>query len=289
MEAQRQLVADASHELRTPLTSLRTNVELLARPNALPDDERERVLADVDRADRGAVARSSPTSSTWRETASRELAIEDVGSTSSSRTPSSARDGTRPTSRSRPTLEPSRSCAGRRSASTGRSRTSSTTPPSGARRAASRGGRRRGAVHGPRPWARHPRGRPAARLRPLLPRDGSPRHARLRARSRNRPPGGGVARRPCDGRAADGGGTIFRLAVHNGSLGAFQEPLSKRCFDADHGDRPRHLHEAHPDRCSRGRGRCSRRRSGRSEDVAASSTRRQSATPSTQPSRRSSA
>lgn len=32
---QRQLVADVSHELRTPLTSLRTNVELLARADAI--------------------------------------------------------------------------------------------------------------------------------------------------------------------------------------------------------------------------------------------------------------
>ena len=34
--SQRQLVADASHELRTPLTSLRTNIEVLARDEALP-------------------------------------------------------------------------------------------------------------------------------------------------------------------------------------------------------------------------------------------------------------
>ncbi|MEX2212293.1 MAG: ATP-binding protein [Gaiellaceae bacterium] len=47
LQAQRQLVADASHELRTPLTSLRTNVELLARPGALSDDEREQALSDV--------------------------------------------------------------------------------------------------------------------------------------------------------------------------------------------------------------------------------------------------
>ena len=45
--AQRQLVADASHELRTPLTSLRTNIEVLATENALPADERERLLSDV--------------------------------------------------------------------------------------------------------------------------------------------------------------------------------------------------------------------------------------------------
>jgi two-component system, OmpR family, sensor histidine kinase MprB len=44
---QRQLVADASHELRTPLTSLRTNIEVLARPAGLPDDERDRLLTDV--------------------------------------------------------------------------------------------------------------------------------------------------------------------------------------------------------------------------------------------------
>ncbi|MHB1614092.1 MAG: sensor histidine kinase [Actinomycetes bacterium] len=45
--AQRQLVADASHELRTPLTSLRMDIELLARGDRLPADERDQVLADV--------------------------------------------------------------------------------------------------------------------------------------------------------------------------------------------------------------------------------------------------
>ena len=48
--AQRQLVSDASHELRTPLTSLRTNIEVLARDDALPPGEREQLLRDVDRA-----------------------------------------------------------------------------------------------------------------------------------------------------------------------------------------------------------------------------------------------
>jgi two-component system, OmpR family, sensor histidine kinase MprB len=45
--AQRQLVSDASHELRTPLTSLRTNIEVLARDDAMPEAEREQLLRDV--------------------------------------------------------------------------------------------------------------------------------------------------------------------------------------------------------------------------------------------------
>jgi two-component system sensor histidine kinase MprB len=45
--SQRRFVADASHELRTPLTSLRTNIDVLARADALPPEEREKLLADV--------------------------------------------------------------------------------------------------------------------------------------------------------------------------------------------------------------------------------------------------
>jgi two-component system sensor histidine kinase MprB len=44
---QRQLVADASHELRTPLTTLRTNIEVLGRGHALSEQERDRILEDL--------------------------------------------------------------------------------------------------------------------------------------------------------------------------------------------------------------------------------------------------
>ena len=47
VEAQRQLVADASHELRTPLASLRTNVEVLQRGDALSDADRADLLSDL--------------------------------------------------------------------------------------------------------------------------------------------------------------------------------------------------------------------------------------------------
>ena len=46
-EQQQRLVTDASHELRTPLTSLRTNVELLQRADALPEGERGQIVDDA--------------------------------------------------------------------------------------------------------------------------------------------------------------------------------------------------------------------------------------------------
>jgi len=46
-EQQRRLVADAGHELRTPLTALRTNIEVLARTDALGADERQELLDEA--------------------------------------------------------------------------------------------------------------------------------------------------------------------------------------------------------------------------------------------------
>jgi two-component system sensor histidine kinase MprB len=44
---QQRLVHDAGHELRTPLTALRTNIELLAKADKLPADQRRDLLDDV--------------------------------------------------------------------------------------------------------------------------------------------------------------------------------------------------------------------------------------------------
>ena len=46
-QQQHRLVHDAGHELRTPLTALRTNIELLARAQDLPDDQKASLLDDV--------------------------------------------------------------------------------------------------------------------------------------------------------------------------------------------------------------------------------------------------
>ena len=47
-QQQRRLVHDAGHELRTPLTALRTNVELLAKVENLPENVRDQMIADID-------------------------------------------------------------------------------------------------------------------------------------------------------------------------------------------------------------------------------------------------
>ncbi len=46
-DQQNRLVRDAGHELRTPLTALRTNVELLAKAQDLPENERAAIYNDL--------------------------------------------------------------------------------------------------------------------------------------------------------------------------------------------------------------------------------------------------
>lgn len=46
-EQQHRLVYDAGHELRTPLTALRTNIELLARADDLPEEQRRGLFDDI--------------------------------------------------------------------------------------------------------------------------------------------------------------------------------------------------------------------------------------------------
>ncbi len=46
-DQQRRLVRDAGHELRTPLTALRTNIELLAKAERMPEGERTAMYRDL--------------------------------------------------------------------------------------------------------------------------------------------------------------------------------------------------------------------------------------------------
>ena len=179
--AQRQLVADASHELRTPLTSLRTNIEVLAQVDALPPEDRERLLRGRRRAARRAdraghrPGRPRPRRRAWHAWP------RTCGSTCSWRG-RRARRRHAPDRRfeTRPRALPGPRSA--RRASTARSATCSTTPRSGARPAArstwtSHGGELRVRDHGPG----HRRRRPAARVRPLLPLARRARACRARA------------------------------------------------------------------------------------------------------------
>ena len=193
--AQRQLVADASHELRTPLTSLRTNIEVLAEVDALPPEDRERLLARRGRAARRADrARHRPRRPRARGRA-RRRSPRTCGSTCWSteaveRARRHARD-----KRFATDLEPCLvvGVPGRldRAVSNLLDNAAKWSPPGGeieVARARRRGDRAR-------PRAGHRRGRPAVRVRPLLPRAGRARPAGVGARPRDRAPGRGVARR----------------------------------------------------------------------------------------------
>ena len=119
---------------------------------------------------------------------------EDVRLDLLARTPSIGRSATAPGSSS-PRISRRAACRACRRRSSGRSRTCSTTQRSGARRVARwrSGYARAGDRSGPRSGHR---GRGSAvRLRPVLPRSGGTRDARIRARARDRPTGRRRARR----------------------------------------------------------------------------------------------
>ena len=123
------------------------------------------------------------------------------GSTSSSRTSSSARAETGPRSRSTVELEPSTvqgvPATIERAVGNLLDNAAKWSPPGGEVEVEVRDGRARRAR--PRPWDRR-RG-PSVRLRPLLSSSRRSRDAGLGPRPRDRPPGRGVARRRCRRRA----------------------------------------------------------------------------------------
>ena len=135
--AQRQLVADASHELRTPLTSLRTNIEVLARENELPPEEREQLLRDVVEQIDEMTALIGELIELAREARPQaERAARTCGSTWSPQTRSSAPGATGPASQFETDLDESIVHGAPVDDRARGRRTCSTTRPSGARPAA---------------------------------------------------------------------------------------------------------------------------------------------------------
>ena len=212
--AQRRLVADASHELRTPLTSLRTNLEVLGRPHELPEADRERLRGDL--------------------VAQLEELSELVGDLVEL-----ARDGEAPGDPPEPVrLDELAACAVERARRHAPAVTFATelepcvvsgerarldraianlldnaakwSPPGATVDVRLRDGELTVRDRGPG----HRRRRPAARVRPLLPR-----HRRARARGLGPRPGDRAARRraprraPCGAEPAPGGGALLRLAL----------------------------------------------------------------------------
>ena len=190
VEAQRGLVADASHELRTPIASLRANIQTLEEAERLPPGEREALRADI-----------------VGELDELTALVADIVELARGSKPGEAVDDVRLDEIATAVVERARTRAGDRALFTvDVEPTLVRGEPERIQRAISNlvdnalkwspAGRRGGAHLGerdaqrarPRAWLR--RGRPPARVRAFLPRARRSRHAGLRSRTGDRPPGG---------------------------------------------------------------------------------------------------
>ena len=194
-EAQRHLVADASHELRTPISSLRANIQVLQDADRLPEEERASLRADIIAeldeltalvGDVVELARGTKPSDVVDDVRIDEIVLQLV-----ERAERRGGDAVAFRATLEPTVvsgEPERIS---RAVSNLLGNAHKWSPPGGLvelvtdRRDADR----------PRSRARLLGGRPAARLRPLLPRRQCPRDARLGTRAGDRAAGGRGARR----------------------------------------------------------------------------------------------
>ena len=196
-QAQRRLVSDASHELRTPLTSLRTNIEVLARDEALPPGDREQLLRDVTEQLAQMTALISELVELARgdqvpaEPEDVRLDLVAAGAIEQARR-------NRPGVAFKPDLEESliRGVPStiERAISNLLDNAAKWSPPGGEVEVTVRDGAVTVRDHGPGIDGR----RPSFRLRPLLPRPGRPPPARLRTRARDRASGRRGARRHRD-------------------------------------------------------------------------------------------
>ena len=214
VDAQRQLVADASHELRTPLASIRTNLEVLELDEGMPLAERRRILADAV----GELAEMTHLIEELVELARGEqhaleldrvrldLVVRDAVAASARRVPAIRFDA-----RLDPTLVHGSAQALTRAVANLLDNACK-VEPGGSRRRRD-GCERRGDRARPRPRRR--RGRSGARVRPLLPLCGLTDAAGLRARTGDRAPDRGGARRLCQRRA----GARRRLRVSTAPAG----------------------------------------------------------------------
>ncbi len=180
-EAQRHLVADASHELRTPIASLRANIQVLEDADRLPEEERESLRADIIAeldeltalvGDVVELARGSKPSDVVDD-----VRIDQIVRALVERAERRAADGVVFRATLQPTVvsgEPERIS---RAISNLLGNATKWSPPDGLIEIVAR----RRHARDPRPRAGLRRGRPPARLRPLLPRRQRARHARLAA------------------------------------------------------------------------------------------------------------